>query len=71
MTPFKHFDPVPDVRVQFVNPALPCSGGADSHSCDVTYSVSAALAEDEYIGVGFKGQSWEAKFPIAPYDHNR
>lgn len=50
-----HFDPVPDVRVQFIQPTLPCD------PCDVSYSVSSPIAEDEYIGVGFKGESWEVK----------
>jgi hypothetical protein len=56
------FELVPDVRIQYRQPTLPCD------PCDVTYSVSAAIDEDEYIGVGFKGQSWEAKFPLPPSD---
>jgi hypothetical protein len=64
-TPFKHFDPIPDVKVQYIPPTMPCA------PCDVAYSVSAAIGEDEYIGVGFKGQSWEAKFPISPFNEKR
>jgi hypothetical protein len=65
LTPLKHFDPIPDVKVQFIPPTMPCD------PCDVTYSVSAAISEDEYIGVGFKGESWEARFPIAPWQEKR
>jgi len=51
---------VSDVKVQFVYPTLPCD------PCDVNYSVSAQIQEDEYIAVGFKGRSWERDFPYAP-----
>jgi len=51
---------VSDVRFQYVPP----SGSCDP--CDVSYSVSARIADDEYIGVGFKGQSWEGKDPFPP-----
>ena len=57
-----HFEPIPDIRIQYRQPELPCS------PCEVAYSVSAAIEEDQYIGVGFKGQSWEAKFPLPPSD---
>jgi hypothetical protein len=55
---------VPDVRVQYKPPNGPCN------PCAVSYSVSAKINENEYISVGFKGQSWEAKFPIPP-EHSR
>jgi len=51
---------VSDVKVQFTTPAKPCA------PCDVTYSVSAKIEEDEFIAVGFKGRSWERDFPYAP-----
>jgi hypothetical protein len=44
---------VPDVKLQYKVPQTPCN------PCDVSYSVSAKINEDEYISVGFKGQSWE------------
>jgi len=44
---------VPDVKLQYAVPQTPCN------PCDVSYSVSAKINEDEYISVGFKGQSWE------------
>jgi len=44
---------VPDVRLQYKVPETNCD------PCDVSYSVSAKINEDEYISVGFKGQSWE------------
>jgi len=51
---------VSDVKVKFQKPALPCD------PCDVTYTVSAKIEDDEYIAVGFKGRSWERDFPYAP-----
>merc|ERR1719158_2077705 len=51
---------VSDVRVQFKPPSQPCN------PCDVSYSVSALTEEDEYIAVGFKGQSWEHEDPYPP-----
>jgi|ERR1711964_311269 len=51
---------VPDVKIQYKVPKGPCD------PCDVSYSVSAKIDEDEYIAVGFKGQSWEGKFPYPP-----
>jgi hypothetical protein len=51
---------VPDVKVQYRVPPQPCS------PCDVSYSVSAKIQEDEYIAVGFKGQSWEHEDPYPP-----
>lgn len=44
---------VPDVKLQYKVPETPCD------PCDVSYSVSAKINEDEYISVGFKGESWE------------
>merc|ERR1712080_626534 len=55
-----HRTHVPDVRLQYIKPKLPCK------PCDVSYSVSAAIDEDEYISLGFKGQSWEKMFPYPP-----
>merc|ERR1712100_846872 len=51
---------VPDVRFQFTPPS------GDCNPCDVSYSISAKIDEDEYIAIGFKGQSWESKFPYPP-----
>lgn len=51
---------IPDIKMQFIEPKLPCD------PCDVSYSVSAAIEEDQYISIGFKGQSWEGKFPHPP-----
>jgi hypothetical protein len=51
---------VPDVKIQFATPAKPCA------PCDVSYSVSAKIDDDEYIAVGWKGRSWERDFPYAP-----
>ena len=51
---------VPDVKIQFTTPAKPCD------PCDVAYSVSAKIEDDEYIAAGFKGRSWERDFPYAP-----
>merc|ERR1719197_2238196 len=51
---------VSDVRVQYKVPPQPCN------PCDVSYSVSAKIEEDEYIAVGFKGQSWEHEDPYPP-----
>jgi hypothetical protein len=56
---------VRDIRIQYVKPTSPCD------PCDVTYSVSAKTSEDEYIAVGFKGQSWEHKFPYPPANISR
>jgi len=43
---------VPDVRLQYKKPLIRC------WPCDVQYSVSAAIAENQYIGVGFKGMGY-------------
>ena len=51
---------VRDVRLQYTTPNLPCA------PCAVSYSVSAAVSENEYIALGFKGQSWEHMDPIPP-----
>jgi hypothetical protein len=51
---------VSDVKVRFTTPAPPCD------PCDVVYSVSAKIEDDEYIAVGFKGRSWERDFPYPP-----
>lgn len=51
---------VPDVQVQYRTPHGRCN------PCDVTWEVSAKIEEDEYIGFGFKGQSWEHMFPYPP-----
>lgn len=55
-----HRTSVRDVRLQYIHPKMPCD------PCDVSYSISAAIDEHEYISVGFKGQSWEGKFPHPP-----
>jgi len=49
---FRRMD-VPDVKLQYRVPDTNCD------PCDVSYSVSAKINEDEYISFGFKGQSWE------------
>lgn len=51
---------VSDVRLQYIPPSGACN------PCDVSYSVSAKTGDDEYIGVGFKGESWEGKDPYPP-----
>jgi hypothetical protein len=43
---------VPDVRLQYKKPLLSC------WPCDVQYSVSAAIAENQYIALGFKGMGY-------------
>lgn len=43
---------VPDVRIQYRKPMAPC------YPCYVKYSVSAALADDEYIALGFGGLNY-------------
>lgn len=53
---------VSDVRIQYVPPTGKCA------PCDVSYSVSAKIDVDEYIGVGFKGESWEGMDPYPPED---
>lgn len=60
-----HVTNVRDIRLQYIKPALPCD------PCDVSYSVSAQTDEDEFIGFGFKGQSWEHKFPYPPETSKR
>lgn len=47
--------PLPDVRFQFQVPSAPCM------PCDVSYTVSAAVADDEYIAVGFAGLNYLSK----------
>jgi hypothetical protein len=58
---------VPDVRLQYKIPTTDCN------PCDVSYSLSAKINEDEYISVGFKGQSWEGSADMKgfflPYDY--
>jgi len=51
---------VSDVRIQYIPPRGRCEPR------DVSYSVSAKIEDDEYIGIGFKGQSWEGKDPYPP-----
>merc|ERR1712151_901121 len=51
---------VSDVRIQYLPPRGRCE------PCDVSYSVSAKIQDDEYIGIGFKGQSWEGQDPYPP-----
>jgi len=41
-----------DIRLQYTVPTLRC------WPCKVSYSVSAAIAEDEYIALGFKGMAY-------------
>merc|ERR1711865_654514 len=43
---------VPNVRLQYKKPLLRC------WPCDVQYSVSAAIAGNQYIGLGFKGMGY-------------
>lgn len=47
---------VPDIRFQYVKPRLSC------WPCEVSYSVSAKIQENEYISVGFKGMGYAIKF---------
>lgn len=48
------------MKLQFSPPSGRCN------PCDVSYSISANINEDEYISLGFKGQSWEHEFPYPP-----
>lgn len=43
-----------DIKLEHTVPKLSC------WPCKVSYSVSAAIAEDEYIAVGFKGMAYRA-----------
>ena len=52
--------PLPDIQVQIKKPRGLCE------PCNVSYAVSAALGPNEYVGVGFKGQSWEGETPDHP-----
>lgn len=44
-----------DVQLKYIVP-----GGLRCWPCNVSYSVSAAIAEDEYIALGFKGMGYRA-----------
>jgi hypothetical protein len=55
-----HVMNVSDVKVLFTTPTAPCD------PCDVSYSISAKIEDNEYIAVGFKGRSWEHDLPIPP-----
>jgi len=48
------WDPVnvPDIRLQYKQPLQSC------WPCDVQYSVSAAISENQYIALGFKGMGY-------------
>jgi rubredoxin len=41
-----------DVRLEYTVPSAPC------WPCNVSYSVSAAIEEDQYVAVGFKGMAY-------------
>jgi len=43
-----------DIKLEHTVPTISC------WPCKVSYSVSAAIAEDEYIAVGFKGMAYRA-----------
>jgi hypothetical protein len=45
--------PIPDIQLQIQQPTGVCN------ACNVSYAVSAALKDDEYVAIGFKGKSWE------------
>lgn len=49
-----------DVRLQYTVPEGSC------WPCNVTYAVSAAIAEDEYIGFGFKGIGYRRELLPGP-----
>ena len=51
---------VPDIKLLVQKPDGPCS------PCRVNYAVSAALTPNQYVAVGFKGQSWEGETPTHP-----
>lgn len=51
---------VSDVKMQYIQPSGTCD------PCDVSYSISAKIEQDEYIAFGFKGQSWEHEDPYPP-----
>lgn len=53
---------IPDIKMQIIKPTGPCD------PCNVSYAVSALLKENEYVAVGFKGQSWEGETPSHPTD---
>lgn len=57
--------PIPDVQLQVRIPTGKCD------PCNVTYAVSAALEDDEYVGVGFKGESWEGQNQVGHSDTSR
>jgi len=58
---FQEDESLPDVRFQMVLPSLPC------FPCVVKYSLSAAVKEFEYIGLGFKGWAWNRlQTPLRP-----
>jgi len=62
----KHVTEKVDIRFQYTTPKAPC------WPCSVSYSVSAAIEEDQYIAVGFKGMAYryyedvEVTHPVRP-----
>lgn len=50
--------------VPFSGNSFKCHVAARSNPCTVSYAVSAQLADNEYVAVGFKGSSWETE--VAP-----
>lgn len=55
LSPAKLRYDLPDIKVQVTKPTTTCN------PCDVSYAVSAELADDEYVALGFKGESWEGE----------
>jgi hypothetical protein len=56
---------MPDIRLQYAIPEKSC------WPCNVSYSVSAAIAEDEYVAVGFKGMGYRRRLPTVPWNVSR
>jgi hypothetical protein len=52
--PESQFD-IPDVQLLIQPPVGACD------PCEVSYAVSARLRDDQYVAIGFKGESWEGE----------
>jgi len=59
LAPSHHYA-IPDIKLWYQPPVGPCQ------PCLVSYTLSAAIKEDEYISAGFKGESWEHNEPYPP-----
>jgi len=54
-----------DVKLMYTVPEDSC------WPCNVTYSVSAAIAEDEYVAIGFKGVGYRKALPDKSWNVSR